>query len=233
MSACPSCKSTLQTDHAFCPNCGADLRKDKSESESKEVPNEINAQVETNSSVPITNTRSDYKTPFIISLSFSAVSIFIWSYVYTNWSFNFEVFIGKLINNSFWIVILPYLICLPFKKQRRASVYFNMVFLFIGIGIILLFLGYSQIKANQDPFMVRIQLKQPCIDNVTQQMEKYDVSYEIKNLRATKYCDCLLEKIKDDDMAMVGKGEKEFWSMITENYKEENRDCVQISLQNN
>lgn len=229
---CPNCKSVLQADHAFCPNCGADLRKQGSGSESTEVKTETANQVEPSISNTNNEATADLKTPFIISFVFSAISIFIWSYVYTNWHFNSEVFINRLINNSFWIMLLPYLISLAFKKQRRASVYYNLVLLFIGIGIILLFLGYSQVKANQDPLLVRIQLKQPCIDNVIKQMDKYDISYEVKNLRATKYCDCLLEKVKDEDMTLIGKGEKEFWSVITENYKDENRDCVEISLQN-
>lgn len=235
MKRCPSCKTELNADHAFCPNCGKDLRNSVMNPESNEVQIEqveLDNQHEPASSNPNTNTIGDFKLPFILSFAFTVISIFIWSYVYTNWNFNFQVFISKLINNSFWIMLLPFLISLAFKKQRRASVYSNMVLLFIVIGIVLLFFGYSQVKTSQDPLIVRMQLKQPCIDNVIKQMDKYDVSFEIKNYRATKYCDCLLEKVKDADMTLIGKGDKEFWNMITQNYKEENRECVEISLQN-
>lgn len=230
MNRCRSCKAELVTDHAFCPKCGADLRKEKVET--KEVQTET-ISAEANNPIRSTDSKAEYRTPFIISLSFTTISIFIWSYVYTNWRFNLEVFTSKLINNSFWIMLLPFLISLAFKKPKRLKVYYNMVFLFIAIGVVLLLLGYSQVKASQDPFSLRMQLKEPCVDNVIQQMGKYDVSYEIKKSRATKYCDCILEEVGDDDMTLIGKGEKELWSLVAENYKDENRDCVEISLRNN
>lgn len=234
---CPNCKKELLTEHAFCPHCGFDLRKnslEQSMNETKEeaIPTSQTKEIKTEEVKEVYSSKGKFMTPFFMALSFLCISVFLWSYVFQNQKFNQEVFINRSINHVFWLLLFPYLISFTASKPKRAKVYSTTVTIIIILGIIFLFFGYSQVKTNQDPFVVRMQLKQPCIDNVIQQMEKYDISYEIKNLRATKYCDCLLEKVKDDDMTLVGKGEKEFWSMITENYKEENRDCVEISLQN-
>jgi hypothetical protein len=226
---CPNCNAEVMSENSFCAKCGQDLRI-QTPSEISKVEQEISATAQSNDQVA--NAKDDFKTPFIMSLGFTAVSLFIWSYVYTNWNFNQEVFINRLINNSFWLLLAPYLISFAFKKPKRANAYFNIVLLFIGIGVILLFLGYTQTRYDQDSTTVRIGLKQPCIDNVIKQMDKYNISSEIKNLRATKYCDCLLNKIGDTDMESIGKGGKEFWKVIKENYKDENRDCVEVSLQN-
>lgn len=233
MNACPNCKVVLHSDHAFCPNCGSDLRSVVNEQKTQEAKIESNVQAETIISSSVNKVKEDFKTPFIISASFTTLSIFIWTCVFTNWQFSFDFFLNRLVNNSIWIMLVPYLISLFVKRQKRASLYLNMVLLFIGIGTILLFIGYSQMNTNQSPIVVRLQLRQPCIDNVIQQMEEHQISDEIKKLRAIKYCDCLLERINDDDMTIIGKREKEFWSIVTENYKDENTECVEISLQNN
>ncbi len=235
---CPDCKKELLAEHSFCPNCGFDLRKSSPEEFLNNTKGETRSsneikEIKTEEVRETDPSKGKFMIPFFIALSFLSFSVFMWSYVFQNQKFNQEVFINRSFNHVFWLLLFPYLISFIASKPKRARAYSTAVRIVIILGIIFLFYGYSQVKTNQDPFVVRIRLKQPCIDNVIKHMQKYDLSYEIKNLRASKYCDCLLEKVKDEDMSLVGKGEKEFLGMITENYKKENMDCVEISLGNN
>lgn len=226
---CPNCKSKLFAEHSFCPNCGYDMRSTSKVTEDLKEPE--SPSIEVNNQMGQTP-KGDFKTPLIIAISFTVISIFIWSYVYTNNKFNFDVFLGRLINHSVWILLAPYLISLAFNKAKRSKIYMNLVLVSVVLGLIFLLLGYSQLKATQDPFMIKLEIRKPCIDNVIEQLAEYDVSYEIKTLRATKYCDCILEKFSDENIIMVRNGEKKFWDTITSEYSEENKECVLVSLEN-
>lgn len=229
MSNCPNCNCELLIEHSFCPNCGHDLRAreiSKTGVEGQTESSILNEPIKQMENVLV---KSDFKKPFILALSFSAISIFIWSYVYTNWIFDFNVFLRRLINHSFWILLLPYLISLFFKKVKRVRVYSNMVFLFTVVGTIFLFIGYLLVKVNEDPFIVRDKLKRPCIDEIIKKLNDVNASDEIKNMRATKYCDCIMEKINDNELKLINNGEKKLRDAIT---KEENKECVLVSLEN-
>jgi len=264
MSKCPHCKSKLLTDHAFCPKCGADLRQKKASIHPKvidasqpqetlveksvepyaEQPQEVEIEEQPQpipavEEIPEITTAApksagNYKIPLIVSVVFTAISIFTWCFVFTNGQFDLNIFMGKLVNNTFWIILVPWLISLPFKKEKRAGVYYNMVKVFVFIGCVLLLLGYSQKKATQmidelstDPDVVKTRLRPQCINSIIPKVAKFEITDQQKNEMATIYCDCILEKLSNDELVSIGAGTKLFWKIIEENYADDSAICVE------
>ena len=122
-NACPNCKNNLVAEHSFCPYCGFDLRTSKANNLGR-IQEETTSEKSLNSLVESNVKKADYRTPFIVVAMFMVISIFIWSYVYTNWKFNFDVFLNRLINHFAWLLLVPYLISLGFKKAKSKDLHY-------------------------------------------------------------------------------------------------------------
>ncbi len=249
MNKCPNCKTKLLTDHAFCPRCGFDLRPAKTPiipvadvGQPKVTPVEEqiapviedNREVTTGTVIPTVNS----KTPLIISVVFTAISIFIWCFAFTNWKFDLNLFMSKLVNNSFWIILVPWLISRFYKKEKRTNVHYNMVMGFVGIGCVLLLFGYFQMKDAQrfgelndkfltDPIVIKSELKQPCINSVVPKLAKYKITAQQIDEMAALYCDCILEKLNNDELVSIGTRTKSFWETIEQNHVDDSAICTE------
>lgn len=232
-SKCPNCRTALIAEHSFCPHCGHDLRRggDGNPNEAK-ANTKDDAQVNSGVNNEKTQTRDSqsYLPALVAATMFSASSIIIWSYVYTGYSFDSNGFWSRLVNHSFWLFILPLLVSLFFKRDRRASVFSKVVTVAIVLGIFFLLLGYSEFSYNKDPFTIRLRLSQPCTENVIQQMANYEIPYSLKEKRSRAYCTCLISKITDQDISDIGKGTTEFWSLVKSKYDSVGVICVEESL---
>jgi len=225
ISKCPSCKKELFTEHAFCPNCGFDLRIKKEINKAQEIPIDLDYE----------NANTTPKNSYVISLLagaiFSVVSIFIWSYVFVGFRFDVNSFFSRLANHTFWIFLFPFIISLLFKKVKRPIVFSRVVTATILLGIIFLFFGYSQFSYNTDPSLIRVRLLMPCTDDVIQQMDKVDLPDSIKKIGATAYCECLTNKMTDIYIVKIGLGQNNFWDIVNQTYKEESLKCIEGSTQ--
>ena len=212
------------TEHAFCPNCGFDLR----------IKEEINKVQENQIALNHENVKKasskNYLIPLLAGVIFSFLSIFIWSYIYVGYRFDVNTFFSRLVNHTVWIFLFPFIISLFFKKAKRPNVFSKVVTVTIILGVVFLFFGYSQFSYNTDPSLIRVRLLKPCADDVIRQMDKDQISAENKEKSATAYCDCLINKINEIDIVKIGSGETNFWDIVNQTYKEESLECIEGSL---
>jgi hypothetical protein len=101
-----------------------------------------NRRQEENIHEPETEKPGSYKFGLLTALIFTMISVIIWSFMYTGFVFNFEVFLNRTINHFFWLLLLPYIVSLFFPKEKRTNVHFNIVTVAIFLGVIFLILGY-------------------------------------------------------------------------------------------
>ena len=227
MNKCPSCKKQLISDHSFCPSCGYDLRARITETAKTDNTQQETAPIiEEKKQIENIEVKGDFKAAFILAISFTTVSVFLWSYVYTDWTFNLDAFLSRLINHSVWILLAPYLISLAFNKAKRPRVYTNLVKLSIFFGIVFLIMGYFQVRYNEDPLTVRLRLMEPCVESAMRQLDKDNLTEEVKKSFARKYCNCIIDKINERDIKLIGKEKSQFWSLIGSKYEKESLDCI-------
>lgn len=138
MDRCPQCRTKLLTDHAFCPNCGFDLRINKIDASNKEsnkeesfgsnegpelVPSSIgnNEQQQSKKSTRLTG----IITTFFWSAGLSLISAFIY-YLRGSADIDFIIkeLIGGTISRPIFVFFLAFIISLFARKKAER---FNSV----------------------------------------------------------------------------------------------------------
>jgi hypothetical protein len=223
INTCPNCKSKLLTSHAFCPSCGFDLRTEDESSKGQE------SQV-VSGELKVIKAKNAYLIPLFAGILFSLASVFIWSYIFTGYRFDVNAFSSRLVNHTFWIFLVPYIISLFFRKAKRPNVFSNATTVAILLGLVFLFFGYSEYSNNTAPSIIRIRLLKPCTDNVILQMAKDDLPARTKEMRANAYCECLTNKVSEIDIVKIGTGQGNFWDIVNQTYRKESLECIEGSL---
>ena len=208
MNFCKDCKTKLSPEAAFCPICGQDVR------------NSEYGQFTQNHSTMSAFWKA-ISLPFAFAIAFMAISIYLWSYVFQHYRFSEEIFIGRVINHTFWVLIIPFIICLFFKGETKARAYSKAVIVVILIGFVLLLFGNTM----SSPKVFRVNLIQNCVSITEEILQRRLVNNHSSEFQ---FCDCLLNKVNDEDIIKISLGESQMLTTLHDEYQQDIDECETI-----
>lgn len=144
--------------------------------------------------------------------------------------------IGSAIGYSIVILFIPFIVCFIIwikNKSFPENTFKNLTYIILFISTVIIFIGQYNINAHSKNQIedLREVLKKQCKEVTRNSIEVLSSERNSEKIAASeKYCNCLYDKVTNDDIGRLIKGNLKLPELINLEYKQTQEDCYKINF---